>query len=175
MVPAQADTAPELIFVDPADGTDIRALLAGTGATVLTADAWIDQVEEQTRAGNNLGLWVLLGPAGLYAGIAIVNAVLIGASQRRTQLRTIGLLGATEQQRRRMALWEAGLVGVTAVLVGAAVTGYVGWLVRSAIVRDLGPVPMTVPWLPLLTVLAVCLGLALLAAVVGSRRPRSSA
>ncbi len=175
MVPTQPDTTPELVFVDPADGTDVRALLAGTGATVLTADAWIDQVEEQTRAGNNLGLWVLLGPAGLYAGIAIVNAVLIGASQRRTQVRTVGLLGATEHQRRRMALWEAGLVGVAAVLVGAAVTGYVGWLVRSAIVRDLGPVPMTVPWLPLLTVLAVCLGLALLAAGVGSRRSRRPA
>jgi putative ABC transport system permease protein len=169
LVPEQADAVPELVFVDPADGTDVRALLAGTEATVLTADAWIDQVEEQTRAGNNLGLWVLLGPAGLYAGIAIVNTVLIGASQRRTQLRTIGLLGATEQQRRRMALWEAGFVGATAVLLGAAVTGYVGWLVRSAIVRDLGSVSMTVPWLSLLSVLTVCLGLAMLAALAGSR------
>jgi putative ABC transport system permease protein len=167
------EAVPELVFVDPADGTDVRELLAGTDATVLTAEAWIEQVEEQTRAGNNLGLWVLLGPAGLYAGIAIVNAVLIGASQRRTQLRTIGLLGATEQQRRRMALWEAGLVGAAALLAGAAVTGYVGWLVRSAIVRDVGPVPMTVPWAPLLTVLAVCLGLALLAAMVGSGRRRA--
>jgi len=172
LVPTRTDTVPELVFVDPADGMDVRALLAGTDATVLTSEAWISQVEEQTRAGNNLGLWVLLGPAGLYAGIAIVNTVLIGASQRRTQLRTIGLLGATEQQRRRMALWESGLVGVSAVLVGAAVTGYIGWLVRSAIVRDLGPVPMTVPWLLLLTVLGVCLGLAMLAALVGSRRQR---
>ena len=73
-----------------------------------------------------------------------------------------------------MALWEAGLVGVAALLAGAAVTGYVGWLVASAIERDLGAVPMTVPWLPLLGVLLVCLGLALLAALVGSRRPRGS-
>ena len=85
---------------------DVRALLAGTGATVLTADAWIDQVEAQTRAGNNLGLWVLLGPAGLYAGIAIVNAVLIGASQRRTQLRTVGLLGA--DRATSVAGWRCG-------------------------------------------------------------------
>jgi putative ABC transport system permease protein len=168
------DAVPELVFVDPADGTDLRALLADTDARVLTADAWIDEVEAQTRAANNVGLWVLLGPAGLYAAIAIVNAVLIGASQRRTQLRTVGLLGATESQRRRMALWEAGLVGVAALLAGAVVTGYVGWLVSSAIRRDLGAVPMTVPWLPLLAVLLVCLGLALLAALVGSRRPRAS-
>jgi putative ABC transport system permease protein len=166
------DAVPELVFVDPADGTDVRALLEETDARVLTADTWIDEVEEQTRAANNVGLWVLLGPAGLYAGIAIVNAVLIGASQRRTQLRTIGLLGATASQRRRMALWEAGLVGVAALLTGAVVTGFVGWLVSSAIRRDLGAVPITVPWLPLLGVLTMCLALALLAAFVGSRRPR---
>ena len=56
---------------------------------------------------NKLGLWVLLGPAGLYAGIAIVNAVLIGASQRRRQLRTIALLGATA----RPAAPDGGLGG----------------------------------------------------------------
>ena len=91
---------------------------------MLTADAWIDEVDQQTRAGNNLGLWVLLGPAGLYAAIAIVNSVLVGASQRRSQLRTIALLGATRDQLRRMALWEAGLVGAAALLVGGAVTGW---------------------------------------------------
>ena len=175
LVGGPADAAvPELVFVDPADGTDVRTLLAHTDARVLSADAWIDEVEDQTRAANNVGLWVLLGPAGLYAGIAIVNVVLIGASQRRTQLRTIGLLGATDTQRRRIALWEAGLVGVAALLAGTVVTGYVGWLLWSAITRDLGAVQMTVPWLPLLGVLLVCLGLALLAAVLGSRRPRGS-
>ena len=168
------DAVPELVFVDPAEAPTYERCSRTRTRRVLTADSWIDEVEEQTRAGNNLGLWVLLGPAGLYAGIAIVNAVLIGASQRRTQLRTIGLLGATDTQRRRMALWEAGLVGVAALLAGAVVTGYVGWLVASAIERDLGAVPMTVPWLPLLGVLLVCLGLALLAALVGSRRPRGS-
>ena len=59
--------------------------MAGTQARALTADGWIDEVDQQTRAGNNLGLWVLLGPAGLYAAIAIVNSVLVGASQREAQ------------------------------------------------------------------------------------------
>ena len=54
--------------------------------------------------------------------IAIVNSVLVGASQRRAQLRTVALLGATREQLRRMALWEAGLVGAAALLVGGAVT-----------------------------------------------------
>ena len=79
------DTPARLYFVDPGSH-DLTALLDGTDARVLTADAWIDETDEQTRAGNELGLWVLLGPAGLYAAIAIVNSVLVGASQRRAQL-----------------------------------------------------------------------------------------
>ena len=79
------DTVPELYFVDPGSA-DLDELVAGTDARVLTADGWIDEVDQQTRAGNNLGLWVLLGPVGLYAAIAIVNSVLVGASQRRAQL-----------------------------------------------------------------------------------------
>jgi putative ABC transport system permease protein len=126
-------------------------------------------VDRKTRAANEVGLWVLLGPAGLYAGIAIVNAVLMGGTQRRRQLRTVALLGATRGQRRRTAMWEAGLVGVAALIVGGAVTAYVGWLVRSAIVRQVPDAALTVPWLPLTAVLTVCLGLTLVAAAVGAR------
>lgn len=159
----------DLVFVMPGQ-VDVAGRLAGTGARVLTSAAWIDEVDAQTRAANEVGLWVLLGPSGLYAGIAIVNAVLIGVSQRRRQFRTITLLGATGAQLRRMALWEAGLVGAAALLVGSAITGFVGWLVRHATTRDVPDVAMTVPVLPLAAILATCAGLVLLAAVAGSRR-----
>ena len=112
---------------------------------MLTADAWIDQMDQQTRANNNLGLWILIGPAGLYAAIAIVNSVLVGASQRRAQLRTVALLGATRDQLRRMALWEAGLVGAAGLVVGGAVTALVGWTVRAATSGDVGDMPFTIP------------------------------
>lgn len=163
------DATSDLVFVVPG-AVDVDALLEGTGARVLPAAQWIDEVDAQTRAGNELGLWVLLGPSGLYAGIAIVNAVLIGVTQRRRQFRTIALLGATDAQLRRMALWEAGLVGAAALLVGSAITGFVGGLVRHATTRDVPGVGMTVPVLPLVAILATCAGLALLAALVGSRR-----
>lgn len=163
-----ANAVPDPVFVDPGSA-DLDALLAGTGATVLSKDAWIDQVDAQTRASNQVGLWVLLGPSGLYAGIAIVNAVLIGVSQRRRQLRTVSLLGATDDQLRRMAIWEAGLVGAAALLVGGAVTGFVGWLIRYATTQDVADVTLTIPWLPLAAIGATCLGLAVLAALVGAR------
>jgi putative ABC transport system permease protein len=161
------------VFVTPREGTDVAALLAGTPARVRTTGDWVDEVDRDTRASNEVGLWVLLGPAALYSGIAIVNAVLMGSTQRRRQLRTVALLGATRGQRRRTAMWEAGLVGVAALLTGAAVTAYVGWLVRAAIVRQVPGAALSVPWLPLAAVLAVCLGLTLVAAAVGARGERS--
>ena len=163
------DTVPELYFVDPGSA-DLGELVAGTDARVLTADGWIDEVDQQTRTGNNLGLWVLLGPAGLYAAIAIVNSVLVGASERRAQLRTVALLGATREQLRRMALWEAGLVGAAALLVGAAVTGLVGWTIRTSTSADVGEQPFTLPLLPLAAIVATCAALTLVAALVGSLR-----
>jgi len=170
VVPARyRDTVPELYFVDPGSA-DLPALLEGTDATVLTADAWIDQMDEQTRANNNLGLWILIGPAGLYAAIAIVNSVLVGASQRRAQLRTIALLGATRDQLRRMALWEAGIVGAAGLAVGGAVTAVVGWTIRTATSADVAHQPFTLPWLPLVAIAATCAALTLLAALVGARR-----
>ncbi len=164
-----ADTVPELYFVDPGSA-DLNEVVAGTDARVLTADGWIDEVDAQTRAGNNLGLWVLLGPVGLYAAIAIVNSVLVGASQRRAQLRTVALLGATREQLRRMALWEAGLVGAAALLVGGAVTALVGWTIRTSTSANVAEQPFTLPWLPLAAIVATCAALTLVAALVGSRR-----
>ena len=163
-----AATVPELYFVDPGPA-DLEELVAGTDATVFTADGWIDEVDRQTRAGNNLGLWVLLGPAGLYAAIAIVNSVLVGASQRRAQLRTVALLGATREQLRRMALWEAGLVGAAALLVGGAVTALVGWTIRTSTSANVAEQPFTLPLLPLAAIVATCAALTLVAALVGSR------
>jgi hypothetical protein len=54
------------------------------------------------------------------------------------------------------------------------VTAYVGWLVRAAIVRQAPAAAMTLPWVPLAAVLAVCLGLTLVAAAVGARGERAA-
>jgi putative ABC transport system permease protein len=111
---------------------------------------------------------VLLGPASAYAAIAIVNAVLIGVSQRVPQMRTARLLGATPAQVRRALAWEAGLVGGAALVAGAATTLLVGWLIAQAIMRDTGAATLTVPWLELAGVVGSCGVLVLAAAGAGA-------
>lgn len=172
---------PRTVFVVPRDGvsaSELRAALAlklgHVSARVFSSDVWIARVAASARLNNQLGLWLLLGPAGLYAAIAIINVILIAASQRRRQLRVVRLIGGTRAQIRRMALWEAGSIGAAAVLVGGLVTAYVGWLVRRAITADLPNVPMTVPWVPLAATALTCVALALLAAAVGVRGAHES-
>ncbi|SFD00976.1 putative ABC transport system permease protein [Nocardioides terrae] len=178
VTPGLVTGAPTQLFLTPRSGVSdhrlLRAAQALAGGAAMTRDAWIDGVTADARRANNLGLLVVLGPAGLYAGIAIVNATLIGAAQRRRQLRLVGLLGATPDQVRRTALWQAGLTTGAGLLLGGTTAGYVGWLMRQAITRDLAghPAAMTIPWLPLLGVAGTCVGLALVAALaaVGVRR-----
>ena len=69
-----------------------------------------------------------------------------------------------------MALWEAGLVGAAALLVGGAVTALVGWTIRTSTSANVAEQPFTLPWLPLAAIVATCAALTLVAALVGSRR-----
>lgn len=181
-----AGTPADELFVVPAPGaapgatkTALSRTLAGTDSRVLTAEEWIADVTDQVRRSNDFGLTILLSPAGLYAAIAMVNATLIGATQRRRQHRALGLLGATRDQLRRTALWQATLITGAGLVLGGLTTAYLGWLVRRTVTADLVgtgvAVPMTIPWLPLVAIVLACIGLALAAAAAGAAGLRNRA
>ncbi|WP_433360533.1 FtsX-like permease family protein [Dactylosporangium sp. CA-152071] len=184
LLPPATGGATGTVFVVPRTDAatareSLKRTLAGTDSRILDAGDWIDATTARTRRANNLGLTILLGPAGVYAAIAIVNATLIGASHRRRQRDLIQLVGATPDQVRRAAIWQAALVCGTGLLLGGATTVLLGWLVRRAITADLAgfPVPITIPWLPLLGIGVTCLLLTVAAAVAGirTRKPPSLA
>ncbi|MEU3454920.1 FtsX-like permease family protein [Micromonospora sp. NPDC006766] len=180
LVAEDLDNAPaDELFVVPEPGTETGAAmtavsraLAGTDSQLLTAEEWITDVTDQVRRSNNFGLTILLGPAGFYAAIAVVNATLIGATQRRRQHQALGLLGATRDQLRRTALWQAALITGAGLVLGGLTTAFLGWLVRRTVTADLADtgvdVPMTTPWLPLIAIVMACVGLALAAAIAGA-------
>lgn len=159
-------------FIVPAEGVDPAALtralderLAGTGADAVPAEEWEKAQSEGVREGNQLGLILLLGPAALYSAIAIANTLLMGSLQRRHEFVTSRLLGATPAQIRRMVLWESSLVGAVALSLGTVITLTVGLLIRHAMTVGLTDVPITVPWVTLLSIGTVCLLLAVGAAL----------
>ncbi|MEV4264799.1 ABC transporter permease [Kribbella sp. NPDC049584] len=147
---------PQRQFVLPADGVDPATLVKQLPNAQLAASWEADQADG-VRKGNQLGLILLLGPAGLYSAIAIANTLLIGSLQRRHEFITSRLLGATPAQIRRMVLWESSLVGAVALSLGTAITVTVGILIRRAMNAGLADVPFTVPWGVLLGIGGLCL------------------
>lgn len=163
------DTGTVFVRTDAGAGIATTARsIRETGAEVSTGAEWVDAVSAQAREMNTVVLWVMLGPAGIYAAIAAVNAVLIGMSQRRRQTATARLLGATPRQVRRTAVWETVFTGAGALMVGGAITVFTGWLVRQAVVRDVPDAPLTFPWEALSGITAACLVVLLAAAVAGA-------
>ncbi|MCR1786023.1 ABC transporter permease [Nocardioides carbamazepini] len=157
-------------FVLPAPGVDAAELHTalrdeGTG-DVLTAEQWIARVDRAQRDQNQVGLIAILGPTGLYAGIAIANTLLMGSLQRRREFTVTRLVGATAAQVRRMVLAESAMVAGAALLLGSAVTATVALLLRAPMTAGLDDVPLTVPWASLLAIAAACATVTVVAAVV---------
>lgn len=139
-------------------------------ASVETTDSWLHAQSDDFRRSNNRALIVMLGPAGAYAGIAIVNTLLVASLRRRREFVAARLLGATPRQIRRMILWESSLVSLAALTIGGGITAAVAVLARRAMMADVQAVTTTIPWLTLAAIVAACVTLAVAAALVPANR-----
>jgi putative ABC transport system permease protein len=89
--------------------------LVATGSAAAAADA-----------SDQQGAWELLVVISLgFTAIAVVNTFAIATAARRREYADLRLAGATTRQLHRLALAEALLSVVTALLIGASVTGVV--------------------------------------------------
>ncbi|KQY57098.1 MULTISPECIES: FtsX-like permease family protein [unclassified Nocardioides] len=161
-------------FVDPASGVTPAAMVSDLSrdlpdAEVLASEQWVADRDEETRANNVLSMVVVLGPSGVYAAIAIANTLLMGSLQRRHEFIATRLVGATEQQVRRLVVLEAGLVAGVALLLGSLITVGVAVLLRAPMTDGLHDVPLTIPWGSLLSIGVSCVVIAVVAAVAPAR------
>ena len=110
---------------------------------------------------------MLLAPSGLYAGIPSSN------HPDRSAPATPRERGHQTGRRhpstaRRMALWGAGLVGTSALLLGGLTAAGLGWTIRHAITQAVPGSVMTIPWAALASIVVTALLLALAAGLAGS-------
>ncbi|MCX4471395.1 ABC transporter permease [Micromonospora sp. NBC_01655] len=121
----------------------IRA--AGLGEVTSRAD-WLEDFRRSQRRDSNAVLLALLGAGTLYAAIAVVNAVMIGAADRRAEFAAARLTGLTRRQVVRTALLESlAVVGIGLTLGGLAGAGTIYGVSRS--LADLtGHWHAEVPW-----------------------------
>ncbi|MEV4002382.1 ABC transporter permease [Actinomadura sp. NPDC049753] len=175
LVPAEmlAD-APTETLVQVAPGTSPRAVASRIHAAKLgevrTLRRWADaRVAEQQRGTTGI-MSVLMGMSGLYAAIAVVNAVVIAAAERRTEFAVARATGLTRAQVVRMAVIESAAVTFIGLSLGAVVAAgaLAGFFPEMQGVRILA-----VPWslLGLLTAasLAITAAAAALTAMAATR------
>jgi putative ABC transport system permease protein len=137
---------PHRYVVQAADPQAVASRLAGLGE-VRTAPQWIEEyADEQQRQSIDV-MVALLGMAMLYTVIAMVNAVVISASDRRGEFAAARVTGLTRAQVVRAALGEAlGVVAIGLLLGTLAAAGTVVGI-AFAIKDMIGISAASPPWM----------------------------
>ncbi|WP_030378539.1 MULTISPECIES: FtsX-like permease family protein [unclassified Streptomyces] len=106
-----------------------RATVASTlPQPVSTVDAYIARSDHAQDTLNAGVMKAIMGLSSLYAVIALVNAVVIAAGERRREFAVARLTGFSRGQVVGSALLEAAVVAVTGILLGwlAALASLIG-------------------------------------------------
>ncbi|MFI6685867.1 FtsX-like permease family protein [Streptomyces sp. NPDC050485] len=153
-----------------ATAAQLNGELRDAGAKVTpTADWFGHSTSDQDRL-NKLVVLVLIGPASVYALIAVAGTLVMSYSRRGREIAGMRMVGVSERQLRRMALWET----VTTTVLGAGLAAVVItlglWAYRGALKAAYGTVDISVPWTVLAGLVAACLAVAVAVAVSATRR-----
>ncbi|MET7462082.1 ABC transporter permease [Nonomuraea sp. NPDC005501] len=146
-------------------GAALRQATRGHNADALTKAAWELQIGTRRASASRLGLLVVLCIMLAYTSIALVNTLLMAASDREAERGSLRLLGATRAQVLRYVMGEALLVVAVGAVLAALATALSLFGLWTALVQLTGPIADTLPWvtMPWGTVVAVTAGCALLA------------
>ncbi|MFG2430166.1 FtsX-like permease family protein [Streptomyces sp. NPDC048590] len=160
----------------PRDGSDSAAAALGaaakeTGVQLLTGDRWVEAHYPRSSENTRLGLWMILGIALVYTGIALANTLMMATSDRVRDLASLRLTGATKGQVLRLVGVEALVVVAVGAVLGAVIAGVNLLGVWSALgLLDVWS-DVVVPW----GTVAAVIGASALLATVASVLPASFA
>jgi putative ABC transport system permease protein len=161
---------------DPNDVAE-RIKRAGFGQ-VWTVSDWAIARAENAQDGNFKILTVLMGLAGLYALMAVMNSVVIAGTERRREFAVSRVTGLTRPQVVRTAVVEAVAVAIVGLLLGSVVAGAGLLGIGGAVHKAIGATVVAVPWTLLMVtasgsvaIVAVTSGIA--ASIATRKRPVS--
>jgi len=140
-----------LLSTAPTDALVRLAPGAGPGAlapfgVVSTVDEHLARAAVAQQDTSTGIMTVLMGLAGLYAVIAVINAVVIAAADRRREFAVARVTGLTRGQVLRAAVLESGVVtGIGLVLGGLAASLTLAGI-SATTGRIAGEPVLVVPW-----------------------------
>jgi putative ABC transport system permease protein len=128
--PHATDPLATAVLVHTAPGASVASVRAGLRKVAaahpgvrVSGKAALRSDEDQQR---EIRLWINRVLAGLifaFTAIAAVNTLAMISLSRGRELALLRLVGATPRQLARMAHWEAGLVVIIGIGLGAAIAG----------------------------------------------------
>jgi putative ABC transport system permease protein len=143
----------------------VRAATAAGGGAVGTTGDYVTAANAENDRINRLAAIAVLGMALAYTIIAIANTLVMATSDRRHELATLRLSGATPGQVLRMIGVEACLVTGIGTLLAAAVTAVTVTGLRHSLLGLAPSVRVVIPW-PLAGIALACLAIAVLASLI---------
>ncbi|GAA4573237.1 ABC transporter permease [Planotetraspora kaengkrachanensis] len=173
ITPAHAFSAPvttAYVKLRPgASRTTVQAMLeqatAGHNARALTKARWADEGGDRRGSASRLGLLAVLGIILAYTAIALVNTLLMAASDHAAERGALRLLGATRAQVVRYVIGEALLVVTIGVILAGGVAAVSLGGLWVSLVQIAGPLAISLPWPAVGAVTGGCVVLAVLASV----------
>ncbi|TCO49145.1 putative ABC transport system permease protein [Kribbella antiqua] len=132
-----------------------------------TVKEWAHARGEAQQRSNSGLFAALMGLAGIYTAVAVVNAVVMSTADRRREFALARMAGLTRGQVVAVALIESGAVVIVGVLLGSLVAG--------AALAGIGAGPyglaaLAIPWRLLGAIFAASLVVVGAAAVLTARR-----
>lgn len=148
--------------------------------SVLIASSGGEPPAEMTRIMDTFAaiMMGLVAVSAVIAGVGLVNLLTIGVVQRRRELGLLRALGLSSGQVRRVVLFEAVHITITALAFGLVLGVVYGWVGAQSLLGSVSVPPAyssptfvapAVPWLPVLVVVAATAMLTAIATVVPTR------
>ncbi|WP_326670082.1 ABC transporter permease [Streptomyces sp. NBC_01257] len=166
------DKQPTAAFVSTGSGA-APALAAADGAKVTPAAEWGSGDDDPRARSDWITMIAILGPALLYALIAIINTMMMSTGDRLRDFATLRLTGGNDRQVLSMVGVEAVLTAATATVLAVLVTTgtqAASLMLINRRVLDAGSaLSLSLPWTAIGASALAALALALVSSVLPAR------
>ncbi|MFF7617757.1 FtsX-like permease family protein [Streptomyces lavendulae] len=170
---------PSRVYLDSSAGTGlplderqtaaVERALAGSGARLMTYDAYLEAQRAHAAEQTDNAAVVVLGIALAYALIAVANTLIMAMAGRRREFALLGLAGAVRGQIVGVAVAESAVAVAVAAVLAAVATGLTAVTQHASLSRLVTGAPTVIPWTPTVATVALC---ALVTVVTASRAAR---
>ncbi|WP_026162915.1 FtsX-like permease family protein [Kribbella catacumbae] len=133
-------------LVKVADGIDPAVVAGRMDGTVQSIADWAEGRGAAQQRGNTGIFAVLMGLAGVYAAVAVVNAIVMASADRRREFALARMAGLTRAQVIVVALIESLTVVLIGVLLGCVVAAAALAGVASGTANTYGVIVVAIPW-----------------------------